>query len=246
MIGPSFAYISNNRRDQEKTELKRKIELVMALLLLLGAIAAGRGLSKYVSAAKVERGTQTIVLDPGHGSVDPGKIGINDVLEKDLNLQIAKKVRDRLVKEGFHVVMTREDDAGLYDKSASNKKVADMKKRVSLINETKPSIAVSIHQNSYHDGAVKGAQVFYYTHSKAGELAAVTMQEALKAFDSNNRRQAKENSTYYMLKKTEVPTIIVECGFLSNAEEAEKLRTEEYQNKVAEAICAGIIKWLAK
>lgn len=124
------------------------------------------------------------------------------------------------------------------------KKIADMKKRVALINETKPDIAVSIHQNSYHEESIKGAQVFYYTHSKEGERAATVMQEALKALDTNNKRQAKENSTYYMLKRTEVPTVIVECGFLSNAQEAEKLKNEEYQDKVAEAICAGIIKWL--
>ena len=226
--------------------LKKKIELIMVLLLLAGAIAAGRKLSEYVSAEKVKEGMKTVVIDAGHGSEDPGKIGVNNVLEKDLNLQIAKKVQALLKEKGVHVVMTREDDAGFYDKSASNKKVADMKKRVSLINETKPDIAVSIHQNSYHEGSIKGAQVFYYTHSKEGENAAGIMQEELRTFDSNNKRQAKENMTYYMLKKTEVPTIIVECGFLSNAEEAEKLTKEEYQNEVSEAICSGIIKYLDK
>ena len=80
------------------------------------------------------------------------------------------------------------------------------KKKLALINETKPDIAVSIHQNSYHEESIKGAQVFYYTHSKEGERAATVMQEALKALDTNNKRQAKENSTYYMLKRTEVPT----------------------------------------
>lgn len=166
------------------------------------------------------------------------------LLEKDVNLKISKKVQKRLIEQGIHVVMTREDDDGFYNESKSNKKIADMKKRVALINETKPDIAVSIHQNSYHEESIKGAQVFYYTHSKEGERAATVMQEALKALDTNNKRQAKENSTYYMLKRTEVPTIIVECGFLSNAQEAEKLKNEEYQDKVAEAICAGIIKWL--
>lgn len=183
-------------------------------------------------------------LQSAHGSEDPGKIGINNVLEKDVNLKISKKVQKRLIEQGIHVVMTREDDDGFYNESKSNKKIADMKKRVALINETKPDIAVSIHQNSYHEESIKGAQVFYYTHSKEGERAATVMQEALKALDTNNKRQAKENSTYYMLKRTEVPTIIVECGFLSNAQEAEKLKNEEYQDKVAEAICAGIIKWL--
>ena len=142
--------------------------------------------------------------------------------------------------------MTREDDIGLYDKNESNKKAADMKKRVNLINRIRPSLTVSIHQNSYHEGSVRGAQVFYYAHSEEGEAAAKFMQEELRTFDAENKRQAKENSTYYMLKRTEVPTIIVECGFLSNAEEAEKLKSEAYQEQVAQAICTGIIKWLDK
>lgn len=245
MIGPSFAYIYKKEGMRRKI-VKRKIELVMAFILLVAAIAVSRGMSRYVAGTKVEKGVPTVVIDSGHGAGDPGKIGINGALEKDLNLEIAEKVKEGLTKKGIHVVMTREDDLGFYDESASNKKAADMKKRVSLINDTKPAMAVSIHQNSYRDGAVKGAQVFYYTHSKEGEEAAKIMQEALKALDSENTRQAKENGIYYMLKRTEVPTIIVECGFLSNAEEAKKLSTEEYQYEVAEAICNGIIKWLAK
>lgn len=226
--------------------VRKKIELVMVLLLLIGALVASRRLSQYVSAKNVEKGEQIVVIDAGHGSEDPGKVGVNGILEKDLNLQIAKKVQSILSKNGIQVVMIREDDAGLYDKSESNKKAADMKKRVDLINDTKPIMAVSIHQNSYPESSVKGAQVFYYTHSKEGENAAKIMQEELRTIDSSNKREIKANNTYYMLKKTEVPTIIVECGFLSNAEEAEKLRTEDYQQKVAEAICSGIIKWLDK
>lgn len=234
----------------ERVILRRKIELLMALLLLLGAIAASKRLSEYVSeyasGKAEEKKEDTVVIDAGHGSGDPGKIGVNNVLEKDLNLQISKKIQSCLEKEGIKVVMTRTDDTGLYDNSAGNRKAADMKKRVELINETKPVIAVSIHQNSYHDGSIKGAQVFYYTHSKEGEAAAKLMQEELRTFDDSNKRQAKENSTYYMLKRTEVPTIIVECGFLSNPEEAEKLKTEEYQKQVVQAISSGIIKWLDK
>lgn len=224
--------------------MKKKIELFMVLLLLIGAIAASKELSEYVTSGNIEKQESTVVLDAGHGSEDPGKIGINQVLEKDVNLQIAKKVKEALLGEGIHVVMTREDDIGFYNDSETNKKIADMKKRVAFINDTKPDIAVSIHQNSYPQESVKGAQVFYYTHSKEGERAANVMQEALKVLDVNNKRLAKENNTYYLLKKTEVPTIIVECGFLSNAEEAERLKSDAYQNEVAEAICAGIIKWL--
>ena len=134
--------------------------------------------------------------------------------------------------------MTREDD------TAEDGKMADMKKRVALINEEKPAIAVSIHQNSYSQADIKGAQVFYYEHSEVGKNAALIIQEELKQIDSENTREAKGNDTYYLLKKTEVPTIIVECGFLSNAQEAEKLTDETYQNELANSICDGIIKWL--
>ena len=96
-----------------------------------------------------------------------------------------------------------------------------MKARVAVINETAPVLAVSIHQNSYHQEGVKGAQVFYYTHSEEGKKAAELMQEALLVLNTENNRKAKANDTYYLLKRTEAPTIIVECGFLSNWEEAE-------------------------
>ena len=242
---PSFAYISYKREIVENG-LKRKLMLVLAFVAVLGVIAISQKLSEYVASTQMKSEEIFVVVDAGHGAEDPGKIGINNVLEKEINLQIAKKVQYYLKKEGLGVIMTREDDQGLYDNTVSNKKAADMKKRVNLINEAKPVLVVSIHQNSYTDEAVKGAQVFYYTHSKEGEALALLMQEALRAFDSTNTRQAKANDTYYMLKKTEVPTIIVECGFLSNAQEAEKLTEDTYQEEVAKAICSGVIKWLDK
>ena len=180
-----------------------------------------------------------IVVDSGHGGSDPGKVGINGALEKDVNLKIAKKIEKLLEKNHVQVIMTREDENGLADS-----KVEDMKKRVSIINEKKPVLAVSIHQNSYGQESIHGAQVFYYSHSKEGEAAAQVMQEALLSIDPGNKRQAKANDTYYMLKKTEVPLIIVECGFLSNQEEAEKLVTEEYQMKIAEAVCEGVLGYI--
>lgn len=159
-------------------------------------------------------------------------------MEKDINLQIALKVKACLEEKGIQVVMTREDDV------AEESKLGDMKKRVELINEVKPAITVSIHQNSYSDASIKGAQVFYYTGSEVSKEAASIMQEELRTIDETNKREIKANNTFYMLKKTETPTIIVECGFLSNPEEAEKLVTESYQDEMAGTICAGIIKWL--
>ena len=220
--------------------LRRKIELCMTLLLLLGMIIVSRKLSQLVTSENVQAGKDIVVIDAGHGGHDPGKVGVNDALEKDINLQIAQKVKTYLEKNGIQVIMTREDDA------MEDTKLEDMKKRVALINEIKPAITVSIHQNSYSDASVKGAQVFYYAGSEVSKGAASLMQEEMRKVDTENTRQIKSNSDFYMLKKTEVPTIIVECGFLSNPGEAEKLTSEEYQEEMAQAICNGIMVWLGQ
>lgn len=217
----------------------------MILFLLMGAIVVSWKLSELTASVSKE-GTSTkedeivIVIDPGHGGEDPGKVGVNDALEKDINLQIAQKLKDLLETEGIKIVMTREDDEVPKD----NKE--DLQERVNLINETKPNIVVCIHQNSFSDSGVKGAQVFYYTGSEDSEKAAQILQTEFKTMDGNNTREIKANDSYFLLKKTEVPAVIVECGFLSNYEEAEKLVTEEYQDQIATAICTGIIKWLDK
>ena len=220
--------------------LRRKIELCMTLLLLLGMIIVSRKLSQLVTSENVQAGKDIVVIDAGHGGHDPGKVGVNDALEKDINLQIAQKVKKHLEKNGIQVIMTREDDV------MEDTKLEDMKKRVALINEIKPAITVSIHQNSYSDASVKGAQVFYYAGSEVSKGAASLMQEEMRKVDTENTRQIKSNSDFYMLKKTEVPTIIVECGFLSNPGEAEKLTSEEYQEEMAQAICNGIMVWLGR
>lgn len=218
--------------------MKRKIELCMTLLLLVGMIVVSKKLSQLVISEEVQAQKQVVVIDAGHGGYDPGKIGVNKALEKDINLQISEKIKRYLEESGIEVVMTREKDI------MEETKLTDMQKRVSLINKTKPVIAVSIHQNSYSDSSVTGAQVFYYKGSEVGKEAAILMQEELKKLNSENVREIKENNNFYMLKKTKVPTIIVECGFLSNVQEAEMLVSEEYQEVLAETISGGIIKWL--
>lgn len=200
------------------------------------------------SEEESEIGTETVgsieaplvVLDAGHGGFDPGKIGINGALEKDVNLAISQKVKKYLEEQGFQVIMTRENGGAL-----SDSKVEDLKARVALINEKAPSIAVSIHQNSYSQESIHGAQVFYYTHSKGGEEAAKILQEAMLEADPENKRQPKENDTYYLLKKTKETTVIVECGFLSNQKEADLLVTEEYQEKIASAVAKGVQEYLS-
>ena len=224
--------------------MRKKIELAVLLLFLAILVLLSKNLQKLVSSGNVTAKNKIIVLDSGHGGDDPGKIGVNQAKEKDVNLEIARKIKKRLEKKGWEVVMTREKDEMLGDPQAGNKKIHDMKARVEIINKTMPQAAVSIHQNSYQDEQIRGAQVFYYSHSEEGKRMAEQMQKALLTMDETNTRQAKANDTYYLLKKTEVPTVIVECGFLSNYAEAEKLVSEDYQKKLAEAVTKGILQYL--
>lgn len=220
--------------------MRKKMELILVMLTLAGLVMVSKKLEKYVNSDKVEKKEYTVVLDAGHGSSDSGKVGINGVLEKDINLSISKKTKKYLEKKGIRVIMTRDKDESLAEGEKGNRKVQDMKARVKRINDTKPDLAVSIHQNSYHEESIHGAQVFYYEHSESGEKDARILQEALLAVDPDNTRQVKANTTYYLLKRTEVPILIVECGFLSNQEDAEKLASEDYQKEIAKAIANGI------
>lgn len=188
---------------------------------------------------------ETIVIDPGHGGRDPGKVGVNNTLEKDINLNLAIKLKDLLEQNDYKVIMTRELDTGLYAESDANKKVSDMRNRVDIINSSKATLAISIHQNSFTMEEIRGAQVFYYTDSDKGKEFANVMQDKLKrTLNDGNKRQAKGNNTYYMLKKAQIPIVIVECGYLSNNMEAQLLNTEKYQEKMAWALHLGIINYL--
>ena len=216
--------------------MRKKIELAVLLLFLAVLVLLSKNLQKLVSSGNVTAKNKIIVLDSGHGGDDPGKIGVNQAKEKDVNLEIARKIKKRLEKKGWEVVMTREKDEMLGDPQAGNKKIHDMKARVEIINKTMPQAAVSIHQNSYQDEQIRGAQVFYYSHSEEGKRMAEQMQKALLTVDETNTRQAKANDTYYLLKRTEVPTIIVECGFLSNPEEPKKVTEHKEINDEGQTV----------
>lgn len=233
--------------------MEQKIgKIVMVCLLLLSMAVLGRETAVYVNAVnaahavqRTREGSPTVVLDAGHGGDDPGKIGINGVLEKDINLQIVEKLKTYLEAQGIRVVLTRETEDGLYDADASNKKVQDMKRRIGIIEQTEPLLTVSIHQNSYPEEYVHGAQVFYYNGSSGGErLAELIQKQMVEDLDPENHRQIKANDSYYLLKKTKGTIVIVECGFLSNVVEAEKLCDETYQDRVAWSIHKGILQYM--
>lgn len=239
----------------EKEKSGKYDNIVRNVLLLLLCAAVGlvlRGGARVVSSSRVATDGEIkekpcVVIDAGHGGADPGKVGVDGNLEKDINLKIAKKLAGFLEAEDVEVVLTRETDAGLYDENVSNKKVQDMKNRVALIEEKKPALTVSIHQNSYHEEYVHGAQVFYYEGSQESKALAERIQQVLAArIDPDNARQAKPNDSYYLLKKTSSPIVIVECGFLSNYEEAQKLSSELYQEKTAWAIHLAVMNYLNK
>lgn len=223
----------------------RKISYILAAASLAGAIfvcgKAGEKLEGYLSEETSGRisaggkGEMTVVLDAGHGGADCGKIGVNGAEEKKINLEIAKLTKKFLEEDGIKVIMTREMDERLADHQ-----VDDLEKRVEIMNESKADLAVSIHQNSYTDASVSGAQVFYHSDSEQGEHAAGEIQTRLNELNPEHSKKIKANDTYYILKNTEIPVVIVESGFLSNYEEAEKLIGEEYQESVAAVVAEGI------
>jgi N-acetylmuramoyl-L-alanine amidase len=229
----------------EEIMKKSNIEIIMTVILLLGALVLGRHGSVAVTSMKSAKEPTIVVIDAGHGGNDPGKVGVNNALEKDINFNIAIALKKLLEAQDIQVVMTRETDIGLYDENSKNKKAQDMKNRCTLISKTAPVVTVSIHQNSYHEEYVKGAQVFYYKHSANAKTLAELIQEQIKTnVQPENKRVAKNNSSYYLLKNTDFTTVIVECGFLSNYEEAENLIDENYQQKLAWAIHLGILQYI--
>lgn len=227
----------------------KKIELAMAVILILSVAVLAKKQDTIFTMAQGADSTESkrvcIAIDAGHGGDDPGKIGVNGGLERDINLKIAKKLKSLLESQDYQVVMTRSDGNWLCDPTIRNMKVEDMRKRCDIITQAMPVFTVSIHQNSYTEEYVKGAQVFYYGSSAQGKEIAEKIQASLiERVDPDNKRVIKANESYYLLKKTPTPTVIVECGFLSNQEEAQLLMTDVYQNKIAWAVMMGIEQYI--
>ena len=179
-----------------------------------------------------------VIMDAGHGGINVGKSGVNGQKEKDINLEISKKITKFPSDSNVTVKMTREGDERLADSQRE-----DLKARTDIMNGG-ALLAVSIHQNSYRDPAVSGAQVFYYTDSEEGRTAAGMIQAELNALAPDNEKEIRANDSYYILKNTRIPTVIVKCGFLSSYTEAEKLADDEYQNRIAEAVSEGILQYI--
>ena len=216
----------------------KKMKWIILSCCLLAAMSA---IHAFSAQSVMPLAGKTILVDSGHGGKDDGAQR-EEVKEDEINLIIAQEVKAQLIAQGANVLMTREDDRDLADTESDNRKRDDMKKRVEFIECGFCDLFVSIHLNAYPDASVQGAQVFYRAQDDQSELLAQRMQEALSHCSGQKRRE--KPGDYYILKRTTVPGVLVECGFLSNAEEREKLQSEAYQKQIAAAIVQGMIHYV--
>lgn len=201
-------------------------------------------------SAEISEKELIVVIDAGHGGEDSGAVA-NSVLEKDINLEIALKLRDMLKASGIEVKMIRESDVSIYDTASGTireRKVSDLKNRVKIVNNNKKNILVSIHQNKFEQSKYSGAQMFYSTNNDKSQILAENIRKSITGLiqPENKRELKKGGSDIYLLNKAAVPAVIVECGFISNEEEAKNLSNEEYQSKIAFAIYCGILEYKNK
>ena len=220
------------------------VVIMVPVLLCIGPIS--RACDRQIMAQQTFR--TKIILDPGHGGIDGGAIGVDGLVEKDINLEIALTLRSMLEASGFEVLMTRETDISIHDPSAKTikqQKTSDLKNRLKMTQENPDAIFVSIHQNQFPLGKYKGAQVFYGRKNEQSKVLAELVQATMiEQLDHTNKRKCKEGGKeLYLLYESEVPTVLVECGFVSNPEEAALLATEEYRKKVAFSIYSSLMKY---
>lgn len=218
------------------------VSLMVVLILVLDISYLNTFTNKFFSLSS--KGSKTIVIDAGHGGVDGGAVGKGGTLEKDINLILAMKLKNYIEENGDTCIMIREVDEDLYGQLGSDrrKKQQDLKKRKDFIEEYNADIFISIHLNSFPKS--KGAQVFYQKDDIDGQLLAKSIQEELiKNVDPKNTRVEKESNKYFILKNNDIPSVIVECGFLSNVSEEQLLKDDSYQSKIATSIFYGIEKY---
>ncbi|MGN0659750.1 MAG: N-acetylmuramoyl-L-alanine amidase [Emergencia sp.] len=229
--------------------MKIKSGIIMVLLLLVCLAATPAGDKAAETAAKLAA-PMTLVIDAGHGGMDSGASSAQGVTEKDINLAIAKALGKEAEKYGIRVIMTREDEDGLYSQSGTGgkwSKVEDLQERKRIIEEADPDLVISIHLNSFiSDTGVRGAQVFYAKgqsteQTEEGKVLAEKIQDELNVkVNEGKDRIVLPKSDIYLFRDAKQPMILIECGFLSNPEDAAALQTEVHQKKTAECILAAV------
>lgn len=188
----------------------------------------------------------TIILDAGHGGEDGGAVA-NGIIEKDINLSITKKLGTLLKSAGFSVKYTRTTDTMLNAEGATlrERKISDMKNRLSMFNGSEKNVVISIHQNKFTQEAYSGTQVFYSPNNEnSAKLSEAIRENIVALLQPDNKRETKKaDRGIYLLYNADTPAILVECGFISNAQEAHKLKDNDYQNKIAFAVFSGLLEY---
>lgn len=237
-------------------KIRRILTCCGIFALLAGAVWAGDAIESKVQAkiASAELKTAVerpqIALDAGHGGMDGGCVSVNGVSEKGLNLDIVLTERELLNIMGYDVVLTREEDRSIYDdgvEGLAKQKQSDMKNRLAIF-EACDGIALSIHQNQFTDSRYSGAQMFYSRRNSEGERLAASMQrQFVSLLQPENQRETKPvDDELYLLDKTDTPTVMIECGFLSNPDEAAKLEEEGYRRQVAFTVMTGVLDYMSE
>ncbi|MBQ9795979.1 MAG: N-acetylmuramoyl-L-alanine amidase [Clostridia bacterium] len=185
----------------------------------------------------------TIVVDAGHGGRDGGSVGVNGTIEKEINLEYALALKEKLVNNGYRVILTRKNDDGLYRITDKNKKMSDMKERFRIIKKANPNLVISIHMNSFQDMSARGATTYYRKGDDSGERCAELIQKSFYEYCGAKQQKGKVGD-YYMLNCSYYTSVLIECGFLSNPEEEVLLCTTNYKEKIVEAIHRGILLYL--
>ena len=235
--------------------IKRNSVVLLAAIVVMGIIGAGMlagNSHTYINEAHpvaAELNKLTVIIDAGHGDPDGGAVAGDGTEEAELNLAVAKKLEIILQNAGCKVIMTRSDSMGIHNQdgktSISQKKNEDMRKRRSIQANSGGDMFISVHMNKFEQTDCYGAQVVFQASDAPSEQLAMCIQSALKTgIDNGNKREAMANkSGIYLLKNVPIPSVIVECGFISNRDELALLKTEEYQSKIAWAIYMGIVEY---
>lgn len=235
--------------------LKNKIPFIITLFccVTVAALAASVKASEGAKAAQTAAQSspkQVVILDAGHGGLDSGCVGINGAYEKDINLDIVKDLGSLLTLNGYEVVYTRDDDVSIYDdgvEGVRNQKISDMKNRLEIVKSYPDSVFISVHQNRFTDPAYFGGQMFYTTNNSGNFKLARIMQELFSQLQPGNDREVKLiDNGLYLFKDTAQPALLIECGFLSNENDAANLSTPEYRKKVAFTILTGLEKFFGE
>ena len=218
--------------------IKRKT--IFAILLCLFTIATFCATYFPIKASTSPKPGHTIVIDAGHGGRDGGSVGVGGTIEKEINLKYAYELKNKLVKAGYHVELTRKDDNGLYSETAKNKKQSDMNARFEIIKKANPSLVISLHMNSYLSSAARGASTYYRADDKASQKVGDLIQKSLHTSVNAPQNKSKVGD-YYILNCSYYTAVLVECGFISNPEEERLLNTDDYRNKLTDAIFNGVL-----